>query len=153
MCTEVNVTAVCNNNGHWKLISEDSSCLEVNYFGMFLHNATPYYYAYHILHEQVGIAITASIHVDNPRPTQDAKIVVVSSVTSFVLGSLSFFFVGLMCGYLCRRRKILADTALSTRNVVPLYDDVHGQLPRQNEEIFETKENVAYGPVINQESC
>ena len=36
VCTEVNVTAVCNNNGYWKPNSEEKQCPKINNSGIIL---------------------------------------------------------------------------------------------------------------------
>ena len=87
---------------------------------------------------------------------------VVSSLTSFVFGSLLFFTVGYLCAYRvhsARREKAsptvqLDDGAAATAHVLStqdnvLYEDVW--LPKQEEEEEEEnlqlKDNVAYGPL------
>ena len=85
---------------------------------------------------------------------------VVSSLSSFVFGSLLFFTVGYLCAYCvhsARREKASStgqlqdDEAATTAHVQStqdnvLYEDV--QLPKQEEEEnLELKDNVAYGPL------
>ena len=81
---------------------------------------------------------------------------VVSSLSTFVFGSLLFFTVGYLCAYCvhsARREKASSTGQLddgaaahvqSTQDNV-LYEDV--QLPKQEEEELELKDNVAYGPL------
>ena len=85
---------------------------------------------------------------------------VLSSLSSFVFGSLLFFTVGYVCAYCvhsARREKAsstgqLQDEAATTAHVQStqdnvLYEDV--QLPKQlqQEENLELKDNIAYGPL------
>ena len=89
---------------------------------------------------------------------------VLSSLSSFVFGSLLFFTVGYVCAYCvhsARREKAsstghgqLDDEAAATVHVQStqdnvLYEDVQlpKQLQQEEEEKLELKDNVAYGPL------
>ena len=88
----------------------------------------------------------------------------VSSLSSFVFGSLLFFTVGYLCAYCvhsARREKASStgqlqdDEAATTAHVQSTQDNVlyeNVQLPKQEEEEeeeenLELKDNVAYGPL------
>ena len=75
--------------------------------------------------------------------SEDGKIAVASSVSTFVITSVVFFTFG----YLCRhyRQKPKQTLPVPVTNRTPLYENV---IPEQNtEQDLELKENVAYGPI------
>ena len=91
---------------------------------------------------------------------------VVSSLTSFVFGSLLFFTVGYLCAYCvhsARREKAsstgqLQDGAATTAHVQStqdnvLYEDVRLPKQQEEEENLELKDNVAYGPLKTTQNC
>ena len=71
--------------------------------------------------------------------SQDGKIAVASSVTTFVVASILFFIVGFLCGNYYQKRR---STRPSGQTQIRYYDDVVLQQPDEQE--LELKENVAY---------
>ena len=80
--------------------------------------------------------------------TKDGKIVVASSVTAFVVGSI---FIGFLCGHFCQKESKVIQTGTISQcdhekiQGAPYYEDV---VLNQHEQELELKENVAYAPVL-----
>ena len=81
---------------------------------------------------------------------QDGKIAVASSITVFVVISISFFIVGFLSGrFCCKERKTAGMASPTEWPQIPYYDDV--VLKQQEEQALELKENIAYvQPVLSQ---
>ena len=62
-----------------------------------------------------------------------------ASVTVFVVTSISFFIIGLLCGSFCRKQKVVK-TNPQDENPTPLYANVQ---PTQHEQL-ELNTNAAY---------
>jgi hypothetical protein len=76
--------------------------------------------------------------------SQDGKIAVASSVTVFIVASISFFIIGFLFGHFCQKKRKSSTTADET--VTPAGSGGQTQTPYYDElEEVELEENVAYG--------
>ena len=75
--------------------------------------------------------------------SNNGKIAVASSVSTFVIASIVFFSTGYFCRHY--RQKSKPALPIPVMNRTPVYENV---VPEQDtEQDLELKENVAYGPV------
>ena len=94
---------------------------------------------------------TTSVHMTTLRSfealSRDGKIAVASSVTVFVVASVLFFTIGLLCGHLCQKKRKPSTAAAETvppsggQTQIPYYDDVVLQ------QEVELEANIAYTPM------
>ena len=73
-----------------------------------------------------------------------------SSVTVFIIASISFFIVGFLCGHFCQKKRKLAKTAAGETVSPGVATGGQTQIPYNDDVVLkhevELKENVAYGP-------
>ena len=76
--------------------------------------------------------------------SEDGKIAVASSLITFAITSIVFFFLGYFCHHYRQNQKQILPTPMDI--TTPVYENV---LPTQDpERDMELKENIAYGPLI-----
>ena len=130
LCKELNITAVCNKEGNWEPISDDTTlCTELT--GI------------------IEIIILCTIQLLNcdligSSLSQDGIIAIASSISVFIITSILFSVFGYFCGVYRQKQQQDSSSLANKPTPVPTYEDV---LPKDFEQKLELQSNIAYAPI------